>query len=159
MSKHHNFKVLLASIKKCRQYGIDPSKAFLESSGKLADEWLQKIFFKLFDIKKIGLENLNLSDYGKFWSDLICIADKVFKDLPANKVLNIKFEDVQNKPQQKLEELIRFIDDSLYDDNWLAEASAMLRPTRSKFTELPEEERSALAEACEPGLKLLGYTI
>jgi hypothetical protein len=159
MSKHHNFKVLLGSINKCRKYGIDPSKAFLESYGKPADEWFQKFFFKLFDIKKIGLDNLRLRDYGKFWSDLICIADKVFKDIPANKILNIKFEDVQNKPQQKLEELIRFIDESLYDDDWLTKASAMLRPTRSKFTELPAEEQSVLTKACEPGLKLLGYAI
>lgn len=157
MSRHHNFQILLASIQKARRFGIDPRKAFLQSRGSPVDVWVQNLFFRLFDPRTLLEAGPTLADFAAFWNDMIVTGHRVFAELPPGKFLNLRFEDVQQAPRERLADLIRFIDPSLQSDAWLDEVSAMLRPTRSKFGELPADVREAVSAACAPGLRLLGY--
>jgi hypothetical protein len=159
MSQHHNFKVLLGAILKCRRFGLDPSRDFLESTGSPFHVWLQDRVFGFLDSKKLAEPGPTLADMGRFWSELILLGDKGLGGLPADKLLNVKFEDIQQSPREELRRLIRFIDPSLEEESWLDQASATIRPTRSKFTSLPPAEQRALTEACKPGLELLGYPL
>lgn len=158
MSRHHNFRVLLGAIKQCRRLGIDPQRAFRADTGSRLDPLIQQIVFSVLDIEKTAALP-TLEDFGRFWSDLILIGLESFADLPSERLLNVRFEDVQAAPREKLDELIRFIDPSLANDTWLDEVAAIPRPARSKFQTLPADRQAALTRACGPGLERLGYPL
>ncbi|WP_420564894.1 sulfotransferase [Thalassobaculum sp.] len=158
MSQHHNFRVLVGAIKRSRRLGLDPQRAFRADSGNPLDALVQRVVFSVLDIEKTAALP-TLEDFGRFWSDLILVGLERFAGLPADRLLNVRFEDVQANPREKLDELIRFIDPSLANAAWLDEVAAIPRPARSKFQTLPEPERSALTRACAPGLERLGYPL
>jgi hypothetical protein len=159
MQNHHNFRVLIGSILKCRRVGIDAYRGFLATRGNMLEVWGLAILFRCLDIQKLAGPGLTLNDFGEFWSRLILIGHKVFGTFPADRLLNVKFEEMQQQPLEKLRELIRFIDPSLEDLHWLEQASAIPKPARSKFTTLPAADQKALTKACAPGLELLGYPL
>lgn len=94
---------------------------------------------------------------GWLWNDLVMRGDRVLRGIPAERRMDVKFEDVQAAPREQLERLIRFIDPSLVDESWLRQASAVPRAARSSYRTLPEAEQKQLTEVCRPGLELLGY--
>jgi len=159
MSRHHNFRVLLGVILKFRRLGIDASRKFLSAKGSPLDVWFQRLVFPRIDVGKLTAEGPSLAQLGAFWSEMILLGDRVFCHLPPDRLLHVKFEDVQQAPREQLDRLIRFIDPSLRDEAWLDAMSAIPRPARSKFTALPEEEQRDVTEACAPGLRLLGYPL
>lgn len=157
MSRHHNFRVLLAIHKKCRRLGLDLRRDFLKDRGSPAGIWLEKLFFSVVDTGTLLREEPELAEFGALWSDMILTGEKMLGHLPPDRLLNLRFEDVQQAPHEKLSELIRFIDPSLHNEAWLEETAAMLRPTRAKYTDLPAPQQAALTRACAPGLRHLGY--
>lgn len=156
MSRHYNFRVLLGAILKVRRLGLDVRRSFLATRGSTLNLFLNEQSFRLLDVDALAARP-TLADFGAFWSDLELIGRRVLGALPADRLLELRFEDVQAAPRERLGELIRFIDPSLEDPAWLEEAAAIPRQARSKFLALPEAERLALTRACAPGLELLGY--
>jgi hypothetical protein len=142
---------------KSRRFGIDAYRGFLSPEGSMIEVWGLNLLFRLLDIRKLTETGLTLNDFGEFWSRLILTGHQVFGALPPDRLLNVKFEEVQQQPLEKLRELIRFIDPSLEDPDWLEQAAAIPKPARSKFTTLPAADQKALTKACAPGLELLGY--
>ena len=90
---------------------------------------------------------------------LIGKGHRLFGHLPPDRLLNLRFEDVQAEPEAQIRRLIRFSDPALEDGTWLREVCAIPRPTLSKFQRLGNAERTALTEACRPGLERLGYPL
>lgn len=158
MSQHHNFRVLLATLKKLRTLGIDPGRSFLKPTEGLAGLAAQSLFFRRLDVPAL-LERypLELADFAAFWSELILVGERVLAPLPASRRLNVRFEDVQENPRETLDALIRFIDPSLESAAWLEDACGMIRPTRSRFAQLSDAEQRKITDACRPGLEALGY--
>ena len=101
---------------------------------------------------------LSHSEFGRLWSLQIEVGMRVFGHLPPDRLLNVRFEDVQADPEGQVRRLIRFVDPGLEDDPWVREAASIPRPTSSRFPGLGAAEREALTEACRPGLTLLGYS-
>ncbi|MEQ8229280.1 MAG: sulfotransferase [Rhodospirillales bacterium] len=158
MSRHHNFRVLVGAILRCRRLGIDAQRAFHAAKGGPMDVLMQRLVFRLLDVDKTAALP-GLEDFGRFWSDLIEVGSEVLRDLPPDRLLNVKFEDVQIEPRENLRKLIRFIDPSLEDGVWLDEVATIPRPARSKFQTLPGGQQAALTKACAPGLERLGYPL
>lgn len=100
---------------------------------------------------------VTVAHMGWLWNDLVMRGDQVLRGVPAERRLDLKFEDVQAAPREQLERLIRFIDPSLVDESWLRQASAVPRAARSSYRALPEDEQTQLTEVCRPALELLGY--
>ncbi|MEQ8584949.1 MAG: sulfotransferase [Thalassobaculaceae bacterium] len=156
MGRHHNFRVLVGAILRSRRFGIDAQRPFRSDRGSPLDVMVQKAVFRMLDTEKTAALP-DLEDFGRFWSDLIEIGHDCFRDLPADRLLNVRFEDVQAAPRETLRTLIRFIDPSLEDPAWLDEVAAVPRPARSRFGDLPPERQRSLTQACAPGLDRLGY--
>lgn len=156
MSRHHNFRVLLGAILEVRRLGFDAQRAFLKPRGSRLDHWINELAFRLLDVDRLAARP-TLPDFGAFWSDLERVGRRVLGALPPERVLSLRFEDLQAAPRESLAALIRFIDPSLEDAAWLDEVAAIPRAARSKHLALPAAERQALTEACAPGLELLGY--
>lgn len=85
--------------------------------------------------------------------------DRLLGDFSPDRLLNIKFEDVQAEPEYEIRRLIRFIDPGLEDDTWLREAGAVPRQSKSKFADLNASEQAALNDACRSGFERLGYPL
>ncbi|MFK5923200.1 MAG: sulfotransferase [Verrucomicrobiota bacterium] len=157
MSHHHNFKVLIGAMLKARRMGVDVFRDFEATTASPVKSWVQNQLFRFVNPDKLAEEPV-LADFGDYWSRSILFGRKMMRDLPVERLLEVKFEDMQQSPEQEVRRLIRFIDPSLEEESWIKEVAAIPGPARSKFSSLAESEQEALQKACAPGLKVLGYT-
>lgn len=156
MSRHRNFQVLIAGIKKCGTL-YNTRREFLKTQNSRLDVWMQRIVFSALSVERLLKVPVTLEDYAAFWNDLIHVGQEVLSTLPEDRLLNVKFEDMQQAPREELRKLIHFIDPSLEDESWLNQAATIPKRTSSSFLKLPEAEQASLTRACESGLRLLGY--
>ena len=160
MSRHYLFRMIVANMQALGPLGIDVMT--LMARGKHWEGislWLESLVSTFFDPARIPYEQVSLADLGTFWSAMIERSDRLLGRFPADRLLNVRFEDVQAEPERQIRRLIRFIEPSLEDESWLKEAVAIPRATPSKFAKLEASEQAALAEACRPGLERLGYPL
>lgn len=158
MTGHPNFRILVAMIEASRRLGLDLYRKFERADANMFEVRMEQLFFRLVDTPKLAAK-ATLPQFGAFWSRLTLIGQETFSTLPPERVLNLRFEELQDNPREMLDRMIRFIDPSLADKEWLDAAAAVPRPTQKKYKTLPPEEQRALTEACAPGLAALGYTI
>ena len=157
MARHPNFRVMVGAIAAYRGFGVDPQRAFDRKHGRVLDVWMENAHFPLPDARQVAAL-ATLPRMGAFWSDLVLHGQRIFAELPPDRVLQLRFEDVLQAPRETLDRMIRFIDPSLADARWLDEAAGVPRPPRTrKFDALPAADREALTAACAPGLTALGY--
>ena len=157
MSRHPAFKAMLATIKKMERMGLRPLETVREA-GPVSSA-LALLFLTFVDPGKMMAQEFDLSAYGDLWSRMILRGRRLLSLVPAGRFLSLSYEDMVSRPQEKLRELIEFIDPSLTDETWLDKASLLPRPNPSTFRSLDPETQWRLTRACEPGLKALGYAV
>ncbi len=158
MRDHPPFRVTLALIRRAKRWGIDLYRILerLERSDRMTSmlgtlQWLRS------DIDGLLSERPELPEVAKFWSDMIETGHRVFGHFGPDRLLNLRFEDLQEHPEREARRLIEFISPDLEADSWIAQVAGIPRQTKSKFARLDPDERRAITEACRPGLELLGY--
>ena len=160
MSRHYLFRMIVANMQVMGKLGIDIMN--MMARGKRWESispWLEPLVSTFFDPARIPYDQVSLADLGRFWSAMIERSDQLLGRLPAERLLNVRFEDMQAEPEAQIRRLIRFIAPSLEDGAWVREVSAIPRATPSKFAKLDCNDQVALAEACRPGLERLGYPL
>lgn len=160
MSRHYLFRMIVAHLRVLRSWGIDAMTSM--SKGKHWDRvnpWLEPIVNAFIHTERLPHDQLTLPEFARFWSVMVERGHRLFDDFPAERLLDVRFEDVQAEPEAQIRRLIRFIDPSLEDEAWLREVITIPRPTPSNFNRLPADERAAMTEACRPGLERLGYPV
>ena len=90
---------------------------------------------------------------------MVGAAQDFIQNLPPEQVLDLRFDDLQKDAERELRRIIRFVSGDLENEDWVRQAAAIPKPSRSKFAQLGPEERAALTEACRPGLERLGYAV
>ena len=158
MHRHYLFRTIVATMRALRSLGIDVLDAL--AKGRRWDRinpWLEPIANTLLRPYRLPYDALTRPDFGTFWSAMIAHGHRLFANLPSDRLLNVRFEDMQADPEPQIRRLIRFIAPELEDDGWVDAAATIPRPTPSRFESLDAGEQRALAEACRPGLELLGY--
>ncbi|MXX76297.1 MAG: sulfotransferase [Holophagales bacterium] len=161
LAGHPAFRGLLAKARRIRAWGVDPVKSMplVQRFNRLGC-WMDNLADMFIDQEKLPYDAVTLADFAAFWNGLIEVGRRTFADLPSERLLNVKFEDVQAEPRRELQRIIRFISPELDDPDWLRSASAIPRPqVRSRFDELDGAEQAAIIQACRPGLELLDYPI
>lgn len=155
MNQHPAFQIMLASMHKLQRMGLKPLENTAEAGpvGSL----LALLFLRLVNPRKMIRQAFDLTAYGGLWSQMVLRGQKLLASLPPERVLALRYEDVLQRPHEKLRELIEFIDPSLSNDAWLQEAARVPRPNPPKYLSLDPETRQRLTEACAPGLQALGY--
>lgn len=160
MNRHYLFRMMVANMKALRSWGIDVMT--LMSRGRLWEGvslWLEPLVTSFLNPERIPHDEVTLAELGAFWSGMIERGHLMLGHLPPDRLLHVRFEDVQAEPEGEIRHLIRFIDPDLENEAWLREVSAIPRPTPSKFEQLDASERAAVAAACRPGLERLGYSL
>ena len=95
--------------------------------------------------------------YGKYWTQ------ELEHGMPAAEKLahyrEVRFEDVIARPEETLRGIAEFFELDAGAGEWRARAAALVRGTPpARFETLPVDEQERLAEACRPGMRLLGRT-
>ena len=161
MSRHYLFRLIAATMLALPSIGFDAMASL--ARGKHWERisfWLEPLTRALLhDPKWLPWGSLELPHFGTLWSAMIERGSHMLGRLPSERLLNVRFEDVQAEPSAQIRRLIQFIGPDLEDERWLREVSAIPRPTLSKFEKLGAVDRAALAKACRPGLELLGYPL
>ena len=160
MSRHYLFRLIAATMLALRSFGFDAMTSL--ARGKHWERLsfrLEPLTRVLFNPERLPWDNLELPHFGTLWSAMIERGNRMLGHFPSERLLNVRFEDVQADPGAQIRRLIRFVGPDLEDEAWLREASAIPRPTTSKFEKLEAVDRAALAEACRPGLERLRYPL
>ena len=160
MSNHYLFRMIVATLRAFQRVGIDMMEAM--ARGRHWDRvspWLEPFVSAFFRPERLPYDQLTLTDFATFWSGMVERGQRIFSQLPPERFLPLRFEEAQANPEEQFRRLIRFISPELEDEAWLREASAIPRPTRSRFAKLEPADQDAVARACRPGLELLGYPL
>jgi hypothetical protein len=156
MRKHYGFRLALIGMQLTEILGCDP----FESADRtwLADvpDDLACFLPEQFDADAFRRHDTPLPLCGHYWSGEIIAGTHELAQLPAERVLTLRYEDFLAEPRANITRLIEFLDDQPVDAAWLAEVAAMIRPARSAIADLPAHELAQLEEACRPGFEALG---
>ena len=153
MSQHPAFKAGPMIVQRLQRLGVDPY-----GGDPLRDLGVFTLLMLRFvNMKKIVRQAAGPEGCGDMWSRMIVSSQAYLSSLPSERLLPLRYEDVLQRPREKLRELIEFIDPSLASDAWLDEAARIPRANPSRFLSLDPETRQRLTDACAPGLEALGY--
>ncbi|MYB35551.1 MAG: sulfotransferase [Gammaproteobacteria bacterium] len=160
MSNHPPFRITLALIHRARRLGIDLCRLLerVEHSDRLTSmiggsQWL------LSDIGNLLSERPELSEVARFWSNMIETGHRVFGHFGPDRLLDLRFEDMQENSEREARRLIEFISPESDNEAWIREVARIPRQTRSRFALLDPDMQRAVTEACRPGLKILDYAM
>ncbi len=159
MMRHHIFREMMSRILALQKRGYDPLKAISRKSAfrDTASIWLLPVMFLLLQPRPVPRDRMRPSDFGELWSDMIEKSLDLFDRLPDERVLHVRFEDMQREPEREIRRLARFIDPDLEDEEWVRSVATIPRSTSSKTDCLEANERAALEKACRRGMERLGY--
>jgi hypothetical protein len=155
LREHIGFQWGFSVIALERFLGVNP----LESSDRTNIDRVPPEFLPFlperFDPEALRALRLPLPNCGEFWSQQIVCGLEVLSALPQDRCLTQRYEDFLIDPKRQLDTLAAFLGEEFVDEGWSARCAATVRPPRSSWRELPEEEARALTEACRPGFEQL----
>jgi hypothetical protein len=94
--------------------------------------------------------------FGRYWTQEIEHGEAARKSIAPERYLEVRFEDLIADPKPVLQAIADFFELGA-GDGWLERAAALVRGTpATRFETLPPDEQERLAEACLPGMRLLG---
>jgi len=141
------------------RFGINPLKRpFLMGETPIIP-WFEPVMLKVLGLEKKLHQPLSPSVTGAFWSDMIKVGLNNLADIPPERLISMRYEDLVTDPQAELSRMIDFMGPGLDDAAWLKAAAALPRYKGPAWKNLPAEGQAALNAACAPGLELLGYDI
>lgn len=108
-----------------------------------------------FDVDVFQRFELPIEPIGAAWSEMIAVGLKLLEAVPTERVLHVRYESMLDEPHAELRRIVRFMDPSLDNPSWLAQAVARVRKNPPKWVTLPADERARLESACAPGMALL----
>jgi hypothetical protein len=112
-----------------------------------------------FDVDVFQRFELPIAPIGMAWSEMITVGLRLLESVPAERVLHVRYESMLDAPHAELRRVVRFMDSSLDDAAWLAQAASRVRKNPPKWMNLPADERTRLESACAPGMALLHHLV
>lgn len=110
-----------------------------------------------FPIERWLSEPIPVEWLGAYCSRMVTGGVTLLSSLPAERLLNLRYEDVLARPREELTRLTAFLGPEYADPDWLDSAGALPRQPTSDWRELPKDQLERLTAACAPGLRLLAY--
>ena len=108
-----------------------------------------------FDAAALDEYHVPLPYCGYMWSLFVGLGIDNLRSLPAERLLTLRYEDILADPKHQLNTLTTFLGEDYIDEDWSARCAATVRPPRSTWRDLPEDEARDLTAACRPGFELL----
>ncbi len=159
MHRHHYFRWRVLAARRMRRVGIDPLHPFNLPGTSPWIPILSWIWFKFFfSADRYRREVIELPWFGQFWSDMIVQGTAHLNALAPERVLAMSYESVLARPREELTRFIRFVGPDFEDSRWLENVVPLVRPQKPRWPGVRTEEYGALADACQAGQSLLGYS-
>lgn len=157
MRGHHLFRLLAIAADTARRIGMDP---FRPANWPGTSPWrpvFARIMFPFFSGERFQARELDLPLFGWLWSNMIERGTGYLGALPEGRVLPMRFESVLKSPTEEMRRFIDFVGPEFSDSRWLEQVAGLPRIRPPRRTRLPPDQHAALAKACAPGQRILGY--
>jgi putative sulfotransferase len=155
MHAHFGFRIGYVMAVLEQYLGVDPLLSADRTRIDAVPEELRAFLPEEFDAAAFRTYSVPLSTLGLLWSQQIAAGLKLLNSLGASRLLTLRYDDILADPKRQLDILAAFLGEDYVDQDWSTRCAATVRPPRSTWRDLPEEEVRALTEACRPGFELL----
>jgi putative sulfotransferase len=160
MSRQANFRLMYVHKRLNEMLGYDPYDTGNRSGSETLPERWRALLPESFSHDVFRELGMPASYFGDFWSRQLAAGVPVLRGLAPGQLLTIRYEDLVDVPERTLSRLIDFIGDRRHgpvriDSEWVTECAAAMRPWLPAWNELPDDELTALEQACAPGFALL----
>ena len=156
MSRYELSRLAFIRSELVKAMGYDPYESNDRSGLQNVPDELYPFLPEHFDIEAFRLYNSPPSPpYGDSWSITLSRGLKILTQVPADRLLTLRFEDFLTTPEQSIRKLITFIHPTYADEAWIQRAASAVRPARSSWQTLPAQEQAQLEKACQPGFQAL----
>ena len=157
MHKHPLFRVGARTYEVLKRLKLDPFHPFNVVG---TSPWIP--YFALVNSWVVPLSSyrksgVTLPVVGEYWSGMIERGVGYLNQLGQDRVLSIRFEDIAANPEEQVSRFIRFVGPQFENEQWLEEVVKLPRRVPSRWSRLAAADQRRLTEACEPGMRLLGY--
>jgi putative sulfotransferase len=155
MQKHSVFRLhLVTSL--LRQYlGVHPIESTDRTKLDSVPGELLPMLPERFETKAFDDFSVPLPLCGEFWTQQVVSGMQALRSLPTDRVLTLRYEDFFIDPKRQLERFTVFLGEKFVDGDWSARCATSVRAPKSTWRDLPEDDISALTEACRPGFEAL----
>lgn len=158
MSQHYLFQYIATNLANFRRLRSDPYELIAADPSWDRKALRLHLLSALLPRRKFDPARVPpLKEFGKLWTAMIRRSEMLLAPLPDERVYRLRFEDLCAEPRTQLAQLIEFIDPTLSNGKWLQTASEIPRQIPPDYLQLPDEQKSSLTAACQPGLDILGY--
>lgn len=155
MSRHIGFRMALIAGQLTELLGVDPFESDDRSEeGDLTDD-LAALLPERFDRAAFEAFDLPPALCGHYWSGEIATGLAALADLPEERLLTLRYEDLLERPDETVRRIGHFLDPDVHDEAWVRWSAARVGRARSSWRALPKRERDDLASACGPGFQAL----
>lgn len=157
MRGHHVFRMYALAAGTLRIFGLDP---FRPSNWPGTSRWMpafSRLWFRFFSADRYKARQMDLPLFGWLWSNMVERGTRYLGALPPERVLDLRFESVLRSPSEAMSRFIEFVGPGFADGRWLDRIARLPRRTTPRWTRLDPREHAALADACAPGQRILGY--
>ncbi|WP_437872387.1 SDR family oxidoreductase [Sorangium sp. So ce363] len=154
MSRHLGFRMALIAVQLTEILGVDPWESRDRAYVDDVPEELLPFLPERFDREAFLRYETPLPLCGHYWSGEIVTGLDELSGVAPGRLLTLRYEDFGQAPRPTIARLMEFIGVDV-DDVWIERMAGIVRPARSRFSELAPGERRALMEACQPGFAAL----
>jgi putative sulfotransferase len=157
MRRHPFFRLSLRFARSFAAMGLDPYRPpFIFGTSRLYPLF-ENVMGPVMPVKRWLAEPPDVAAFGTHWSRTIVSGIELLSDLPPDRVLSLRYEDILAHPHDELARLAAFLGPQYVDDRWLDEARRLPQRPASDWRRLPVDQQEKLDAACRPGLAALGY--
>jgi hypothetical protein len=132
--------------------GVDPFSSSDRSQLDKLPEPLHRFLPECFDREAFLAFRHPPEVFGAIWSNLVAGSCQLFDSLPQERVLTISYEAFCKTPKQHLKTLCQFLGIQA-EEAWLTQCASQVKPATTSWLNLPENEQTALNQACQLGLE------
>lgn len=155
MRRHFGFRMALVAMQMTEILGVDPYESPDRTwVGDLPDE-LVPFLPEHFDPVAFRAWTPAVALAGHYWSGEIRAGLRELAELPAGRVLTLRYEDFLDAPEATTGRLGAFVAGA-EDPAWARRVAATVRRSPPAWAALDPAGRRALEDACRPGFAALG---
>src|SRR6476660_4291243 len=153
-SRHPGYRLAAVSAMLDSRLGMSPYLGDDKPPEQVPPD-LQPFMPETFDHEAFERFELSVAECGQFWSDMIIPALDILASLPAERVLQVSYENLVAEPRQALLRLARFADLPDMPPGWLDRALQLAEPRSPRWTARPQDEIHELTRVCERAMRRL----
>lgn len=159
MSKHVAFRMIAICFQLINHLGSDPFTSDDRTMGTNLPAELTHLLPENFTAESFWNYPLPPSLFGHYWSGEIKIGINALQQLPEERVMTLYYEDFLRDPEPQIRQLAYFLDSTIVltdsTEHWIQQSVKLVGRARSKWEDLPVQEKEALHQACLPGFEVL----